>query len=101
MIIIRRDGTVSRLDTMDLGFPIGLEENIGDFVSMTSFPFQQGDMIVLFTDGITEAEGETGELYGIERLVALGTSGACTRRRGGDRCHHRRISRPYRNAESS
>ena len=70
VIIIRRDGAVSRLDTMDLGFPIGLEENIGDFVSMTTFPFGQGDMIVLFTDGITEAESETGELYGIERLVA-------------------------------
>ena len=55
---------------MDLGFPIGLEENIGDFVSMTSFPFEPGDMIVLFTDGITEAESESGELYGVERLVS-------------------------------
>lgn len=70
VIIIKRDGSFSRLDTMDLGFPIGLEENIGDFVSMTSFPFEPGDMIVLFTDGITEAESESGELYGVERLVS-------------------------------
>lgn len=69
VIIIRRDGTVTRLDTMDLGFPIGLEENIGDFVSMTTFPFAEGDMIVLFTDGITEAESEANQLYGTERLI--------------------------------
>jgi sigma-B regulation protein RsbU (phosphoserine phosphatase) len=69
VIIIRHDGTVTRLDTMDLGFPIGLEENIGDYVSMTSFPFAEGDMIVLFTDGITEAESEAGSLYGMARLV--------------------------------
>ena len=69
VILIRKDGTVSRLDTMDLGFPIGLEENIGDLVSSISLPFDTGDMIVLFTDGITEAESETGKLYGIESLV--------------------------------
>ena len=69
VIIIRRDGAVSRLDTMDLGFPIGLEENIGDFVSSTTLPFSSGDMIILYSDGITEAESEAGELYGIERLI--------------------------------
>lgn len=69
VIIIRRNGEVIRLDTIDLGFPIGLEENIGDFVSSTTLPFTEGDMIVLYTDGITEAESESGELYGLERLV--------------------------------
>ena len=69
VIVIRANGEVSRLDTMDLGFPIGLEENIGDFVSSTTLPFCPGDMILLYTDGITEAESESGELYGIERLV--------------------------------
>ena len=69
VILVRRDGRVSRLDTMDLGFPIGLEEHIGDFVSSTTLDFGEGDMIVLFTDGITEAEDERGALYGIDRLV--------------------------------
>ena len=54
---------------MDLGFPIGLEEDIGDFVSSVTMPFSEGDMIVLFTDGITEAESESGMLFGIERLI--------------------------------
>ena len=70
VIIIRNDGRVERLDTMDLGFPIGLEENIHDFLSSTKIPFERGDTMVLFTDGITEAESETGKLYGIDNLIA-------------------------------
>jgi phosphoserine phosphatase RsbU/P len=69
VILIRKDGSTSRIDTMDLGFPIGLEEQIGDYVSSVTLEFKSGDMLVLFTDGITEAEGETGKLYGIEQLV--------------------------------
>ena len=52
---------------MDLGFPIGLEENIGDFVSSIDVPFQEGDMMVLYSDGITEAESE------IRRVVRNGS----------------------------
>jgi phosphoserine phosphatase RsbU/P len=73
LILIRHDGAVSRIDTMDLGFPIGLEENIGDFVSSITVEFGVGDMLILFTDGITEAESESCTLYGIERLVESAT----------------------------
>lgn len=69
VIVIRKDGSVERLDTIDLGFPIGLEENILEFVSSISVPFTAGDMMVLYTDGITEAENMEGELYGLERLI--------------------------------
>lgn len=71
VLVIRKDGSVERLDTMDLGFPIGLEENILDFLSSTTIPFTAGDMIVLYTDGITEAESEDGQLYGMDRLIAV------------------------------
>jgi len=73
VIIIRDDGTVERFDTIDLGFPIGLEENIHDFLSSITVPFQRGDTMVLFTDGITEAESEHNKLYGIDRLIASAT----------------------------
>jgi len=69
-ILIRQDGTVRRIDTIDLGFPIGLEEDIGDFVSSIDVPFQKGDMMVLYSDGVTEAESEAGELYEMDRLIA-------------------------------
>jgi sigma-B regulation protein RsbU (phosphoserine phosphatase) len=69
VILIRHDGSVHRIDTMDLGLPIGLEERIGEYVSSTTLDFGTGDMIVLYTDGITEAEGDGSALYGIDRLI--------------------------------
>jgi sigma-B regulation protein RsbU (phosphoserine phosphatase) len=69
-ILIRQDGTVRRIDTIDLGFPIGLEEDIGDFLASIDVPFLQGDMMVLYSDGVTEAESEAGELYEMDRLIA-------------------------------
>jgi serine phosphatase RsbU (regulator of sigma subunit) len=33
MIVVRVDGKLECIDTMDLGFPIGLVEEIGDFIA--------------------------------------------------------------------
>ena len=68
-ILIKQDGTVRRIDTIDLGFPIGLEEDISDFVSTIDVPFEKGDMMVLYSDGVTEAESESGDLYEMDRLI--------------------------------
>ncbi|NJK60506.1 MAG: SpoIIE family protein phosphatase [Oscillatoriales cyanobacterium SM2_1_8] len=68
-VLIRGDGTVQRIDTMDLGFPLGLESDLRGYLPV---PLQQflnpGDMLMLYTDGIPEATNETGEFYGLERL---------------------------------
>jgi serine phosphatase RsbU (regulator of sigma subunit) len=68
MIVVRNGGDVERIDTMDLGFPIGLEENIEDFIAATHVNLSQGDGVVLYTDGITEAENMQGLQYGMDRL---------------------------------
>ena len=70
-IVVRADGTLERIDTIDLGFPIGLEAEIVDFVGQTQVQLHLGDVVVLYTDGITEAENLAGEHYGIERLCAV------------------------------
>jgi sigma-B regulation protein RsbU (phosphoserine phosphatase) len=71
VIVIRASGDTERIDTVDLGFPIGLEENIEDFVNQTCLQLNPNDTVVLYTDGITEAENRAGIQYGIERLCKV------------------------------
>jgi PAS domain S-box-containing protein len=68
VLIVRGDGTLERHDTMDLGFPLGLEEDISMFIDEATVPLLQGDVMVLYTDGITEAVNSHGNTFGIERL---------------------------------
>ncbi|MES0884494.1 SpoIIE family protein phosphatase [Roseibium sp. SCP14] len=68
VLIIRTTGDIEWIDTIDLGFPVGLEEDISPFVATKDLAFGPGDILVLHTDGITEAESMNGELYGLERL---------------------------------
>ncbi|EJZ16938.1 SpoIIE family protein phosphatase (plasmid) [Rhizobium sp. Pop5] len=68
VVIVRANGKVERIDTMDLGIPIGLEADISAFVKTHEIAFETGDLILLHTDGVTEAENELGELFGMERL---------------------------------
>jgi serine phosphatase RsbU (regulator of sigma subunit) len=70
-IVVRCNGTVENLDTIDLGFPIGLEENIAEFLDRTEIQLYSGDLVVLYTDGVTEADNSEGIQYGLERLCKV------------------------------
>jgi len=71
VIIARHDGRLEAVDTDGLGFPIGLVENVADFVNDLTLSLYRGDVVVLYTDGITEAASEDGRLYGLERLAEV------------------------------
>jgi sigma-B regulation protein RsbU (phosphoserine phosphatase) len=71
MIVVRKNGNLERFDTIDLGFPIGLEEEISEFLAQKQIHLDSGDVVVLYTDGITEAENEERQLYGVERLCKV------------------------------
>jgi serine phosphatase RsbU (regulator of sigma subunit) len=62
---------VETVDTMELGFPVGLVEEIGEYMGVTEYFLKPGDSIVLYTDGITEAENQTRNQYGQERLLEV------------------------------
>ncbi|MBX4906081.1 SpoIIE family protein phosphatase [Rhizobium bangladeshense] len=68
VVIVRANGEIQRIDTMDLGIPIGLEADISTFIKTREIAFEKGDLILLHTDGVTEAANDAGELFGIERL---------------------------------
>jgi len=67
-IVVRAGGIIERIDTMDLGFPIALDDDIADFIDQALIELQPGDSIVLYTDGIPEAENMENEQYGLDRL---------------------------------
>lgn len=48
--------------------PLGVIAGAG--FDMAEWPFQRGDMLLLYTDGVIEAPGDDDELFGIERLLA-------------------------------
>lgn len=68
VIVVRANGALERIETMDLGLPIGLDCDISPFVATRKLKLEKGDVIVLHTDGVTEAENAAGQLFGIERL---------------------------------
>ncbi|WP_448603902.1 SpoIIE family protein phosphatase [Thermoleptolyngbya sp.] len=71
VLVVRANGEIESINTMTLGFPVGLVEDISDFITHTHIHLQPGDGVVLYTDGITEAANEIHELYGIERLCEM------------------------------
>jgi serine phosphatase RsbU (regulator of sigma subunit) len=71
MIVVRSGGKVERIDTANLGFPIGMEDNIADFIASEQVQLNSGDVVVLYTDGITEAFDMNQEEYGLERLCEV------------------------------
>lgn len=71
IVIIRQNGEVERIDTVDLGFPLGLEADISDFINTLDISLLPGDIVVLYTDGVTEAEDKNGVHYGIDRLIRV------------------------------
>ncbi|MEG3989864.1 AAA family ATPase [Microcoleus sp. S28C3] len=71
VIVVRSSGEVEQIDTMELGFPIALEPDIADFIATTEIQLNSGDVVVLYSDGITEAFDMNKDEYGIEPLIEL------------------------------
>ncbi|EDN66588.1 Stage II sporulation E [Beggiatoa sp. PS] len=70
-VIVVRGGEVELIDTTELGFPIGVMPNIGKYVDKAELSLTSGDIVVLYTDGITEAFNSEQEQYGLERLCEV------------------------------
>lgn len=71
LIIVRNNGKIERFDTMDLGFPLGIESDISSFVAETQVELQSGEVAILYTDGITEAVNGNNEQYGLEGMYEI------------------------------
>ena len=47
--------------------PLGVRE--GEIYEQISFPFEPGDVLIFYSDGVTEARNSSGELFGVDRLT--------------------------------
>jgi len=63
-IVARKDGTIELLEAT--GTVIGVHEDFK--YEETSLTLSPGDLLVLYTDGVTEAENHQGEMYDDGRL---------------------------------
>lgn len=71
IIVVRQNGQIELVDTFDLGMPVGLDQDISQFINEKRIDLKSGDGVVLYTDGITEAENMINEQYGLKRLCGV------------------------------
>jgi serine phosphatase RsbU (regulator of sigma subunit) len=53
------------------GVWLGIMDNIEDLNQVMEFTLNSGDTMLLYTDGITEAQDKTGRLYSDEKLLSF------------------------------
>jgi serine phosphatase RsbU (regulator of sigma subunit) len=71
LLLFGADGTLSYVDTLELGFPLALEEDIRPFLAQMTLLLEPGAGVAVFSDGITEAPNPQGTLYGLSRLAEV------------------------------
>jgi serine phosphatase RsbU (regulator of sigma subunit) len=64
-LLVRKDGSVERLEPQ--GTVLGMLPEIG--YRHDTCPFEPGDVLAIFSDGVTEAENADEEEYGDQRLA--------------------------------
>lgn len=52
------------------GIAVGMVDDIGSLTKQKELSVETGDAIVLYTDGVTEAENTSGERYELPRLIS-------------------------------
>lgn len=65
--ILRASGEIERLESKGIAFGV----DHFDHVDVRTVPLKRGDFILLYTDGITEAQNTQGELYTEKRLIEV------------------------------
>jgi phosphoserine phosphatase RsbU/P len=69
IIVVRADGTFENIATP--GTWLGAISDIAEFTKDTSLQLAPGDIMVLYSDGVSEARNSEGEQFGIDRLASL------------------------------
>jgi sigma-B regulation protein RsbU (phosphoserine phosphatase) len=65
---VSRTGRVAAADLAPVGLPLGIKP--GESYSTVCWQLEAGERLVLFTDGLVEAAGRKGDMFGRARLFA-------------------------------
>lgn len=68
VLVLRNNGKLEKIDTVDLGMPVGLIQDIDNFLHNHRLHLNPNEALILYTDGVTEAKNTAGQYYGLERL---------------------------------
>jgi hypothetical protein len=69
-LLLRSKGGVTALTVPEPAPPVGLGSVSADPYVPTTFPFAQGDRLLLYTDGVSETRDRDGEFYPLAERVA-------------------------------
>jgi len=68
-ILVYRHATGTVEPIKSGGIALGMIPDVSKIAQENSIKLEIGDSIVLYSDGITEAKNQTGEMYGLQRVV--------------------------------
>jgi sigma-B regulation protein RsbU (phosphoserine phosphatase) len=69
ILLRRHTGRFEKIRTP--GVWLGAKKGIANVTLDTTLSLDEGDLVVLYTDGITEARNDRGEQYGFDRLCTV------------------------------
>lgn len=72
-MIRKTDGSIEELPEEIIGLPLGVVDGVTFEVCKRTL--QPGEMVVIYTDGVSEAMNHASDLYGLERLREMITKG--------------------------
>ena len=69
LLVLRHDGTVQNIESLEYGMYAGLDENVLPYLKLFNFHLDLDDVLILYTDGITEAMDEQENAFGTEGIL--------------------------------
>jgi serine phosphatase RsbU (regulator of sigma subunit) len=68
VVICRKNGDIEVIDTMENGFYVGMTLDVPDIYKNMELVLEKDDVMFLYSDGVTEAENNNKEQFGINNL---------------------------------
>ncbi len=69
LLIFRADGTVTTVDSLEYGMYAGLDASVAEYLKLFTFRLATDDVLVLYTDGISEAVDTQERAFGTQGII--------------------------------